>query len=232
MASDDAGDGQDPRSKDVAPRDRDLHESLRERLEAIIPDLVRRTFTAGLGAVASTEDGLRRLTKELQIPNVAGYLADTADTTKDKVLEIIAREVREFLAQVKLSDEIAKLLTTLSFEVKTEIRFIPNSERYTGVEPDVKAAVRIKRSDGKGDKADKADKGDGKDPPADGGRADGRDDGRDKAEARDPRDPRDVRDVRPEPRPEARGGLSRLRRLWRRATDPLDLIPDDDEPTS
>lgn len=39
------------------------------------------------------------------------------------------------------------MLTALSFEIKTEIRFIPNSERYSGVEPDVKAAVRLKRSD-------------------------------------------------------------------------------------
>lgn len=198
MASDDAGDGQDPRSKDVAPRDRDLHESLRERLEAIIPDLVRRTFTAGLGAVASTEDGLRRLTKELQIPNVAGYLADTADTTKDKVLEIIAREVREFLAQVKLSDEIAKLLTTLSFEVKTEIRFIPNSERYTGVEPDVKAAVRVKRAERE----------------------------RERPRTAEPEAP-----VAPSPRE----SVSRLRRMWRRATEPVrdaieDAIDGDDPP--
>lgn len=126
MASDDAGDGQDPKGKDAAPRERDLPESLRERLEAIIPDLVRRTVAAGMGAVASTEDGLRRLSRDLQLPSVAGYLADTADTTKDKVLEIIAREVREFLAHVNLSDEIARLLTTLSFEIKTEIRFIPN----------------------------------------------------------------------------------------------------------
>ena len=206
MASDDAGD-EDPMTKDVAPRDRDLHETLRERLEAIIPDLVRRTFTAGLGAVASTEDGLRRLTKELQIPNVAGYLADTADTTKDKVLEIIAREVREFLAQVKLSDEIARLLTTLSFEIKTEVRFIPNSERYTGVEPDVKAAVRIKRAESDSGKPD-AGKPEAARPEAkiEPSKADGRN--------------------------EPRARLGRLRRLWRRATDPLDLIPDDDEPTS
>jgi hypothetical protein len=130
-------------------RDRDkdgLSESLRQRLEALVPDLVRRTFTAGMGAVFQTEDSLRKLTKDLSVPNVAGYLGEAADNTKDKVLEIIAREVREFLAHVNLSEEIARLLTTLSFEVKTEIRFIPNSERYTGVEPDVKAAVRVKRA--------------------------------------------------------------------------------------
>lgn len=148
--ADDAGDAPEPR-EGLPPRDRDkdkdLPENLRARLEQLVPDLVRRTFTAGLGAVFSTEEGIRKITKELQLPNVAGYLADTADNTKDKFLEIVAREVREFLSHVNLSDEIAKLLTTLSFEIKTEIRFIPNSERYTGVDPDVKAQVRLKRSD-------------------------------------------------------------------------------------
>jgi hypothetical protein len=213
MADDDATDGADASDKDEAPRDRDLHETVRQRIEAMIPDLVRRTFSAGLGAVASTEDGLRRLTKELQIPNVAGYLADTADNTKDKVLEVVAREVRDFLSHVNLSDEIARMLTTLSLEVKTEIRFIPNSERYTGVDPDVKAAVRLKRTDGKDDAAGKAP---AKDKPDSG-----------KIETRP--------DPRPEPRAdnrsEGRARVSRLRRLWRRATDPLDLIPDDDDAT-
>jgi hypothetical protein len=134
--------------------DRDLSETLRARIEQLVPDLVRRTFTAGLGAVFSTEEGIRKVTRELQLPNVAGYIADTAENSKDKVLEIVAREVREFLSHVNLSDEIARLLTTLSFEIKTEIRFIPNSERYTGVDPDVKAQVRLKRAD-KPDKPDK-----------------------------------------------------------------------------
>jgi hypothetical protein len=138
-----------------APSDRDLSETLRARLEQLVPDLVRRTFTAGLGAVFSTEEGIRKVTRELQLPNVAGYLADTADNTKDKVLEIVAREVREFLSHVNLSDEIARLLTTLSFEIKTEIRFIPNSERYTGVDPDVKAQVRLKRADKDKDKGER-----------------------------------------------------------------------------
>lgn len=185
MASDEAGDAPEPpkevpprerpgtdrdrdrtqdRTQDrTADRDKDLSETLRARLEQLVPDLVRRTFTAGLGAVFSTEEGIRKVTRELQLPNVAGYIADTADTTKDKVLEIVAREVREFLSHVNLSDEVARLLTTLSFEIKTEIRFIPNSERYTGVDPDVKAQVRLKRSD----RGDKADKDREKDPDAD-----------------------------------------------------------------
>jgi hypothetical protein len=184
MASDDAGADPEP-PKDAPAReragtdrerertgerpiatDRDLSETLRARLEQLVPDLVRRTFTAGLGAVFSTEEGIRKVTRELQLPNVAGYIADTADNTKDKVLEIVAREVREFLGQVNLSDEIARLLTTLSFEIKTEIRFIPNSERYTGVDPDVKAQVRLKRSDrGEKEKEPEADPDASRDDP-------------------------------------------------------------------
>jgi hypothetical protein len=126
--------------------DKELPDSIRQRLEALIPEIVKRTFSAGVGAVFSTEEGIRKLAKDINIPDVAGYLATTADTTKDKVLEIIAREVREFLQTMNLGEELAKLLTTLSFEVKTEIRFIPNSERYGGVEPDVKGSVRLKRA--------------------------------------------------------------------------------------
>lgn len=126
----------------------ELPKNVRRKLEAFIPDLVRKTFTAGMGAVFTTEEGIRRITKEMTLPkDVAGYLANTASTTKDEFLRIIAREVREFLQTVNLSEEIAKMLTTLSFEVKTEIRFIPNDSKYAGVEPDVKSRVRLKRAE-------------------------------------------------------------------------------------
>jgi len=190
MAIDDAGDP--PPASGPGDHRADLPESLRAKIEALVPDLVRRTFTAGLGAVFSTEDSIRKMAKDLNVPNVAGYLGEAADNTKDKVLEIVAREVREALAHMNLSEEIARLLTTLSFEIKTEIRFIPNSDRYTGVEPDVKAAVRVKRAD--------EDKPDGQGAHA--------------PEARHPEERR-----------------SRLRRLWRRATEPVrDAVRDDDHP--
>jgi hypothetical protein len=149
-----------------------LPETLRRRLESLVPELVKKTFQAGMGAVFSTEEGIRRLARE-NLPEVAGYIASSADGAKDKVFEVIARETREFLSTLNLTDEIAKILTTLSFEIKTEIRFIPNSERMTGAEPDVKASVRLKRND-RPDKADKADKSD-KDPDTDKEEGAGRD---------------------------------------------------------
>ena len=129
------------------PADGDkLTETIRQRLEHLVPELVKKTFAAGMGAVFSTEEGIRRLARE-NLPEVAGYIASSADNAKDKVFEVIARETREFLANLNVSEELAKLLTTLSFEIKTEIRFIPNTDRFTGAEPDVKASVRLKRND-------------------------------------------------------------------------------------
>ncbi|HTR55656.1 MAG TPA: hypothetical protein VMJ10_33495 [Kofleriaceae bacterium] len=124
-----------------------LTESIRQRLEHLVPELVKKTFAAGMGAVFSTEEGLRKIARE-SLPDVAGYIASSTSDAKDKVWEIIARETREFLSNLNLTEEVAKLLTTLSFEIKTEIRFIPNSERLTGAEPDVKASVRLKRTGG------------------------------------------------------------------------------------
>jgi hypothetical protein len=141
----------DPRpEKEPAHRDEHgdrLTETIRQRLEQLVPDLVKKTFAAGMGAVFSTEEGIRKIAREVSLPDVAGYVASTGVGAKDKVFEVIARETRDFLANLNLTEEIAKILTTLSFEIKTEIRFIPNSERMTGAEPDVKASVRLKKND-------------------------------------------------------------------------------------
>jgi hypothetical protein len=139
------------------PAEDKLTESIRQRLEHLVPELVKKTFSAGMGAVFSTEEGIRRIAREVSLPDVAGYIASSADGAKDKVWEIIARETREFLANLNLTEEIAKILTTLSFEIKTEIRFIPNSERFAGAEPDVKASVRLKRAGADDKDKDKKD---------------------------------------------------------------------------
>jgi len=124
-----------------------IPEAVRRKLETFVPELVRKTFAAGLGAVFTTEEGIRKITKEIpQAKDLVDYVASTAGSTKDDVMRVMARETREFLQTVNVSEEIAKMLTLLSFEVKTEIRFIPNDEKFGGIEPDVKAKVRVKRN--------------------------------------------------------------------------------------
>lgn len=132
--------------RDKADRD---ERGLRDRLEGLVPDIVRKTFYAGLGALFTTEEGIRKLTNDFSLPkDVANYLLSSADGAKDEVLRILGRELHEFFARVNLSSELAKLLTQLSFEIKTEIRFIPNDEAVGGlaIKPDIKRKVALKRT--------------------------------------------------------------------------------------
>jgi hypothetical protein len=121
---------------------------LRERLEKLLPEVVRRAINVGSSAINSTEDGIRRLVSEFNLPrDVAAYLMVQASASKDEVLRIISEEIRKFLQTVNLSGELQKLLTSLSFEIKTEIRFIPNDQAV--VKPEVRSKTTVKRRDGK-----------------------------------------------------------------------------------
>lgn len=120
---------------------------LRRRLEQFIPDIVRRTILGGISAVFTTEEGIRKLASEVSLPkDVANFLLQQATNSKDEVLRVVAKEVRGFLESANLSHEIAKLLTQLSLEVKTEVRFIPNDEAVGGVKPDMKRKMVLKRA--------------------------------------------------------------------------------------
>ena len=116
----------------------------RKRLETMLRDLVRRGIEkgieAGIGTFNKTDDVIRGVPKEL-----AGYVFSQMDETKNALVRVVAREVREFLEATDLATELRKALTSLSFQINTEIRFVPN-DQGTGVKPDVKTKVTPRRS--------------------------------------------------------------------------------------
>ena len=211
-----------PFASAAANDDYDLPDTIRSRLERLVPELVKKTFAAGMGAVFSTEEGIRKIARE-SLPEVAGYIASSADGAKDKVFDVIARETREFLSSLNVSEEIAKILTTLSFEIKTEIRFIPNSDRFVGAEPDVKASVRLERNDEpKTERSDKPDRSDRTDRTERTDRTD-KIDKTDRSDKSDRSDKTDRTDKKDESRADTkaddgRDGRSRLR-FWQRDKD-------------
>jgi hypothetical protein len=131
----------------------------RGRLEQFIPDIVRRTFYAGLGAVFTTEEGIRKLASDFHLPkDITNYLIQQAAASKDELFRVVGKELRGFLESVNISGELQKLLTSLSFEVKTEIRFIPNDQAVGGVKPDFKVGkMSVKRSKRKDEPDDSGD---------------------------------------------------------------------------
>jgi hypothetical protein len=121
-----------------------LEDGLRQRFEGLVPEIIRRTFYAGLGAVFTTEEGMRKMATEFSLPkDVARYLIQGAQSTKDELFRIVAAELRSFLESLNLNEELQHLLTSLSFEIKTEIRFIPNDQKT--LKPKIKNKVSVHR---------------------------------------------------------------------------------------
>lgn len=150
-----------PSTNEEIPGEPPVDENKSRRIEQLLPDVLKRAFYAGLGAVFSTEEGIRKMASDVHLPkdvakDVAAFLMQQANNTKDEFVRIVAREVGAFLQTVNLSNELQKLLTSLSFEIKTEIRFIPNEDSIGGVKPDIKKQVTVRRAD-KADKSEEAE---------------------------------------------------------------------------
>ena len=159
-----ARDDEDPSLEEDPPADDeevDDKERRRRRLERILPKVLKRAIEKGLEGgfetLLTSSDALRgvvgdnaKLPKEL-----VGYVFSQVDDTKNAMVRVVAHEIRDFLEATDVSKELQKALTSLSFEVRTEIRFIPNDSG--GIKPEVVAKVdpgKSKRAKAKKAKAD------------------------------------------------------------------------------
>jgi hypothetical protein len=108
---------------------------------------VRKVIEAGYERISEGPENVRHLVSELKLPKeTLGALFGTLDETKNGLYRVVAREVRDFLEHSNLAEDIVRGLTALSFEIKTEVRFIPNEARPGKPTPDVRSKVSVKRA--------------------------------------------------------------------------------------
>jgi len=127
-------------------------EGLRNMVGAIVakvvPKIVKRVVVAG--GEKLTETDLRQMVKEASLSSmpkdVSGLVVGQLDNAREEFFKILAREIQQFLESLNLTQELQKVLTSLSLEVRTEIRFIPNDKAV--VKPSVKNRVRAKWKSG------------------------------------------------------------------------------------
>jgi hypothetical protein len=146
-----------------APNDDDRER--RGLFERAIPDVVKRAVERAV------ESGVSRIAENIERgENLKSFMGDKLpkealaviyqqmDETKNGLYRVVAKEIRDVLEQTQFADELTKLLTKLSFEIKTEIRFIPNdsatkkpedgAEPAAGLpKPEVKVSVRERGRD-------------------------------------------------------------------------------------
>jgi hypothetical protein len=127
------------------PHERD--ERARRRLESVIPDLIKKAVIGGVERGYESAESLRNFISEQKLPKeIVNALLSQIDETKNGLFRVVAKEIRNFLEAVDWQRELQKLLTTVSFEIKTEIRFIPNDAAPEKIgRPEVKAGMKVKR---------------------------------------------------------------------------------------
>jgi hypothetical protein len=130
-------------------RERDP-EGRRSRLESVIPDLIKKAVQGGYDRATGGAETLRSFISDSKLPKeIANALFQQIDDTKNGLFRVVAKEIRGFLEAVDFQRELQKLLTTVSFEIKTEIRFIPNDTMPERVgRPQVKSKMKMKRQRG------------------------------------------------------------------------------------
>lgn len=117
----------------------------RKFTERLLPELIKRVVEAGVVKLAEGPENLRHFVHEMRLPkDVANYLFAQIDETKNGLYRVVAREIRDFLEHTNIAEEVTNALTKLSFEIKTEIRFVPNdAPSRLFPKPDVKSEVKL-----------------------------------------------------------------------------------------
>jgi len=118
-------------------------------------DLLRKTVSNTVRSVGGDErirqvvqsvvkeETVQAIVNSKMAKDAVGYAVRTLDSLKDEVVALAGRQMNDFLERVDLGKEIQKILTTLSLEIRAEVRFIPNDKRV--VKPEVKSKISIKK---------------------------------------------------------------------------------------
>ena len=103
----------------------------RRRFEGAISNAIKRAVEkaveSGMGRLAEGPEKIGHLMGEMKLPKeVLSYLYTQIDDNKTGLYRVMAKEIRDVLEHTELADVLTNVLTRLSFEIKTEIRFVPN----------------------------------------------------------------------------------------------------------
>lgn len=139
---DEDDDLEDELDDDVRKRDKGIEGLLRDWSRKAIEKGIEK----GIGTLKTANTALHDVASEVKLPReVTSYVYTQIDETKNVIIRAVAQEVRAFLENTDVATELQRALTAISFEIKTEIRFIPNEAGK--LEPRMKAKVRPKKAD-------------------------------------------------------------------------------------
>jgi hypothetical protein len=106
-----------------------------------IPEMVKRAVVSGIGAVFMTEEGIRSYLSDLKLPkDAAQFILGQVAKTKEDVYRLVTEEIRSFLDNTQLDDVLRKVLTNISLEISTKVRFV---DEAGALQPKAKASLKV-----------------------------------------------------------------------------------------
>jgi|GEM_PF-2944441 len=133
---------------DSSARGRPPHDDPQRQADRkLLGDLVKKAVTTGINTMLTTEEGVRAVVGAVAEKDLIGSAVSGVDATRREAVAIVGREVHNFLETLNLSEEITKILTSVSFEIRTEVRFIPNEEGKLRAKVSSGARPRVKIND-------------------------------------------------------------------------------------
>ena len=132
----------DFKSEPGAPGDPSVDPGLRGRAA----DFMKKAMMAGVGALFMTEEGIRNAVGDLKLPKeLLASLLIQADRTKQDLVRTLGEEVRRFLESAAVHEELHRLLTDVTIEVKAEVRLRPGKTPEVMSQPQVHLKSSKKR---------------------------------------------------------------------------------------
>jgi hypothetical protein len=96
--------------------------SIRKTLDNFLPEMVKRALFLGAGMLFMTEEGVRKVLGEINLPREAiSHVIKASDKSKKEFFSIFQRELNRFLSRVDVTRLSKEVLDGISVEVNAKV---------------------------------------------------------------------------------------------------------------
>jgi hypothetical protein len=111
-----------------------------KKISSYVGDLLSRVVSMGEGGIKKAAD--LKLPKEVIL-----YGKEQIGSFRTDITRIFGTEIKTFLGSINIGKELVKMLTMLSFEVKMQIRLVPNDRGGVDFKPVTEVKISEKNEE-------------------------------------------------------------------------------------
>ncbi len=95
-----------------------------------LSDIFKKVVNTGISAAFMTEDAVKGIIQELPIPKeVVNGLLQNAKNSKEEFIASVKSELKHYLGQIDVSQEIDRILKNYDIEVNAKFSFKPKEQK-------------------------------------------------------------------------------------------------------